>query len=273
MNKLLTKRIIIISSNDEKVGTQSDVKNYIKFFTSPFGGCWDEKEEIKKIYKLDDLQRELIIAHCIQCEYIICIFTGHGRWNGASTELKLASGEIIDEKHLHGLAAWQLTILDCCRKAGEAPRGLVKNVEKLYEGYEVSTQDKEKIRTEYDRLIRETPINCEYCLYACRRGEGANGFPEFGGLFSRHLIEAGQQVLNMNDGICRIGKACKTARKSCMSIVGRTNELNSVINNGINVLEKQTPTMHVYGHGCKPCEGDKQLVWSFYPSSVRIIPD
>ena len=129
MNKLLTKRIIIISSNDEKVGTQSDVKNYIKFFTSPFGGCWDEKEEIKKIYKLDDLQRELIIAHCIQCEYIICIFTGHGRWNGASTELKLASGEIIDEKHLHGLAAWQLTILDCCRKAGEAPRGLVKNVD------------------------------------------------------------------------------------------------------------------------------------------------
>ena len=207
----IQKHLWIISSNDNNIGTEKDVENYKKFFTSPFGGCWDREKEITVIYEDDFLDPQIITAQILKYDYLICIFTGHGLWDGETTRLRIGR-QFINESYLTNCAHRQLTIIDCCRKYCDL-RAFEKTASLLTEEF-AGEFDKDQIRDEYDQLITQTPpYQC--CMHACSPGECAWGNKYIGGLFSYNLINQGLKLVKK--GVpCRLGKVFESTREMCM---------------------------------------------------------
>ncbi len=214
----MKKHIIIISSNDASVGTPTDVRNYTDFFTSAYGGYWDESE----IENLDnmtasELQGRLEEIKLINYDYLICIFTGHGGMDDSQPEtiLKLASGDKLAEHHLHKLARRQLTILDCCREYEGRGVLITESVKRGYVKSAASVTFRKYVREKYEESIMNA-LEAQYVLYACPLGDESYGNSEWGGHFSHALIEGSVgRCTEMEDRFLTINEAFSIAEEIC----------------------------------------------------------
>lgn len=241
------KRVaFIISSDDPSVGTEVDVKSYIKFLMSPQGGYWCRNE----IFILKGYPSSTILCgikaiknYYKQLDYCICIFTGHGSMQRRGEDIIVypCSNDPIHENDLLGIAKRQLSIFDCCRCLPErvdehekvAASNLILNSSNII--------DVAAIRKAYDERICSS-LEFQYRLYACSEGEYANGWSSKGGAFSQALIKSVEKGYDI-DPYLSINTAFNRAREICT-------EMN----------QNQTPEARLHR-----CGIDKNVIWAINP--------
>ena len=119
----MKKKILMIGNTNGLHGVPVDFYAYRQFFTSPFGGNWYHEEiEVLPNPTRRDLFKKLDAIERANYDFIVTIFTGHGREERNDTLLGLnGDGERIKMRDLMGLSYRQLLILDCCRSCVPTP--------------------------------------------------------------------------------------------------------------------------------------------------------
>lgn len=193
----MKRRILLFGNTSGLPGVSVDIDHYVSFFTSDYGGAWNQDEIIVRINpELTSLRSELLALSRSNLDYLIVVYSGHGGWE-RNTILEINEDEeTISEIEINNIARKQLTILDCCRSSVELEKSALLE-------FSTRSMPRDVIRRKYEDKIKEA-IAQNIRLYACKIGETATDTPE-GGVYSVNLIKS---ALNLNGfrsktvGIC-----------------------------------------------------------------------
>lgn len=215
----MKKHIFIIDGDAPEAGTDTDVANYIDFFTSPIGGCWNRDEiTVYKGYTAESIENLLCKARECRYDYCIVVFTGHGCLDrtGNNSLLSLGENEDICESVLHRISDRQLTILDNCRGKFEM---LGEDIVNASKAASISYVNREVIRDVYEKRI-ESSYKAQYILYACQKGECAYGDDREGSDFSNGLLRSVNEGFDNACWYLTIDEAYRRAKRYCSNTFG-----------------------------------------------------
>ena len=180
----------LLGNTDGLEGVKKDMIRFKSFLQSGVGGAWEQNEICCRCnLNYDEVTSivETIRNKC--CNYVIVYFSGHGEMK-RSTKLCLnASGEVLDEEEIFGLASRQLSIYDCCRVSPGIDKTAMNFT--LNESVESYLTRRNMYRNRFDSLIEEASEQ-NIRLYACMPGRYANETND-GGLYTQHLLDVAKQ--------------------------------------------------------------------------------
>lgn len=198
------KRIALLVGNTNGLsGVTVDLKNYIAFLKSDFGGSWYDSEIIVMssptrhdlIIKIRELKK-------LSYDFAFVVFSGHGAYQ-KETILEINNEEeFIYESELKNIASRQISVFDCCRNIIQQPLTESRSISAYSLGGAILN-----IRARYDARILSAEEQ-QASLYACSIGESALD-TENGGLYSKNLLAAGR---SFNSDFLTINNAHDSAR-------------------------------------------------------------
>lgn len=192
------KRFAFLFGNTDGLeGVKKDLDRFQSFLESDIGGAWERDDEIYRQCDLDydEVMRIIDIIRNRCYDYVVVYFSGHGGMKRA-TELCLnASGDLLNEEEISGLADKQLSIYDCCRVF---PR-IVKNAMNFVfdESVESCLSRRKLYRERFEALITNASEQ-EVRLYACKPGRFANDTSN-GGVYTQHLLDVAEEQSLIGD--------------------------------------------------------------------------
>ena len=167
-------------------GVKKDLKNYLRFLTSAYGGAW-RPEEVTTLLapKLAELKAALKQAQ--DSDYSFVVYVGLGRYpkGGIHLDLHFNLAGKLSETDLQLPNIAQTIILDTCRVPGKNPGFLpfAPFLQPLLEGL----VDVKKSRFAYDQAVIKSGKQHLF-LYSCSPTQTARD-TEKGGLYSTYLIQ------------------------------------------------------------------------------------
>lgn len=246
----MKRRILIVGNTRGETGVSTDIRSYKKFFHKNDGGAWEPHEietmlnptRKQMLDKISNLKRENL-------DFFIFVFSGHGGFSRLHDttvmELSMVGRQAQDlyESELTGIAPRQLSILDCCRsyynEILEKPATIICNrATMLNEGVDYA---RIHARNVYNALVRQS-CPCHIILYACSKGESANGYEGEGGVYSQALLDI-DKYFSVYDGCYPVEEAHSNAKKEVMD----------------NLTEEQTPSAKL-----PRCLSSQRLPWAVH---------
>jgi hypothetical protein len=187
----MRKKILMIGNTTRLRGVSIDIYTYYDFFTSPVGGNWCHEEiDILRNPMRSSLFKKLDEIERTGYDYVITIFSGHGKEMGSGTVLGInGQKEKIAMSDLTNLSQRQLLIFDCCR--------VHVDCDFTEEKPTMLSMSRAPIRQAYEDRIEDSPPQ-EVILFACAEGESAFD-SEDGGRYSQCLLYAAQMVSTNSD--------------------------------------------------------------------------
>ena len=181
------KRIALLVGNTSGLsGVTVDLKNYIAFLKSDFGGAWYDREiTIMSSPSKYDLLSKIRALKGLSYDFAFVVYSGHGGYQkGTILEIN-EEEECINESELKNIASRQISIFDCCMNIIKQPITESRSIQAYSLGGTISY-----IRARYDARIMAAEVQ-QASLYACSIGESALD-TENGGLYSKNLLKAGR---------------------------------------------------------------------------------
>jgi Caspase domain len=189
------KRIALLIGNTTNLqGVKVDLAKFRNFLLSNSGGAWIESE----ITTLQNPSRVGLLQTIQQIKtnkfnYAVVFFSGHGA-HARRTVLEInQSGDLVEDKELHGIAPRQLSIHDCCRSQ------LVSFTESAALGASTfSTRSASSyIRQKYEARIMQA-VEQQANLYSCSIGQVAYETSQ-GGIYTSNLLQSAHQIDHSQD--------------------------------------------------------------------------
>jgi len=181
----MKRRALLIGNSNGLSGVKLDLANYSNFLKREIGGKWfgSEISIVMNPTRLELLSKIAILKREAP-DYAFVVFSGHGAYSkGTILELN-RNEEYIYESELHGIAARQLLIYDCCRNVIDI------SVTEDYSNFS-GTQLLNKangIREMYDTRIMQA-IEQQSSLYACSVGQSSYDTNK-GGIYSNCFLSS-----------------------------------------------------------------------------------
>lgn len=186
-----------IKDHGDLPGARVDVENFKKYLLSAIGGAWEESEiQVLRHPAKGVLQSAVALAGLF--DYSLVTFSGHGYHARGKTidETRLCIND-TDELAVRDLnpgSKWSLIVADACRKVI-----VVDEVERA-KSYQLSLEAKiaklrphrERCRARFDAAMQEAEKGPIY-FYSCGLNEAAGESKTQGGLFSRALVDVGNE--------------------------------------------------------------------------------
>lgn len=187
------KRSALLICNNDASGAQHDIEKWRKFLESTNGGAWFTGEIMSKVNpSLAEVQEIIKVMRCIQNDFVIVVYAGHGEWKRSTTLELNPNGETIQETEFYNLASRQIISLDCCRGFSPLFEVVDEARERLF-----SANQRSAIRDAYDCRMMEAYAQ-QVILYACQKGESAYGDSN-GGFYTNNLIRQATNFLPYNE--------------------------------------------------------------------------
>lgn len=204
----MNRRLVIITNDggrqDYLAGVKVDKSNYIKYFKSPAGGAWEEKEMLvpktdeftPSLFKLYVQEQEAIV----HIDYWLIVFCGHGGINGlGETFFDFYNDNLIGEIEIRNMFINSrcLLIADSCRSLP-----LLEDGGRLDErNFSMIIGDRcyrNQCRELYNSQIMKIPSGAFFRGYAASPDQSAleqeNGL---GGKYSYNLLSVAVQESNV----------------------------------------------------------------------------